>query len=96
MGPQRRLETLRGHHLDNVAGRDILLGRLDHRHVTLAGLVGDEIDVAVEDGRALQMRRPGGSVEARDEFVDLRRRGAIGGAGRGMSSSATLATILSV
>ena len=84
MRGERRLEALRRHDLDDVAGRDVFLGRGNHRHVTLARDVrGDRRVVDGDAAGAFEKRRHGGTLEALDYLVDLNPRVLIRHLGRG-------------
>ena len=85
MHRQRRLEALRRHHLDNVAGDDVLLGRVNHRHVALAGLVGGDIQIAFAVGRRSGSRHGATAASRRRaiDLIDFRLRALVGDVGRG-------------
>ena len=74
---ERRREALREHHLEDVAGDDVLLGALHHRHVFGGRRVGRRLgrgELARGDRRRVRQRL----VERRDDALQALARRLVG------------------
>src|SRR5208283_1139491 len=72
MRREGRLEALGRHDLDDIAGRDILLGRLDHREIAFARDVRGDRNFRVRVGwRTFEAGRNRGLAQPGDRLFDL-------------------------